>query len=66
MLEYLKIIEDRLIDMFFTLSIIRKIKNVNYKGYVWDKLKYKLENDDLRHAGTVLEFLKVSDREIKI
>ena len=52
--------------MFFTLSIIRKIKNVNYKGYVWDKLKYKLENDDLRHAGTVLEFLKVSDREIKV
>ena len=36
-LTYLKIIDDQLIDTFSTPTIIRKIKGVNYKGYVHDK-----------------------------
>ena len=38
MLAYMKIVEDKLIDMFSTPTVIRKIKDVNYKGYVHDKL----------------------------
>ena len=34
MLVYLKITEWKLIDMFTTSSIIRKINDVSYKGYV--------------------------------
>ena len=44
MLEYLEITEKYLL-MFSTFTIknllLRKIKNVNYKGYVHDKLKKK-------------------------
>ena len=38
MLAYMKVVEDKLIDMFSTPTVIRKIKDVNYKGYVHDKL----------------------------
>ena len=54
MLVYLKIIEDRLIDMFSTHSIIRKINNVNYKEYVHDKLKKKLNSGDTHRAEAIL------------
>ena len=33
MLQYLKSMEDRLIDLFSTFSITRKINNTNYKEY---------------------------------
>ena len=39
MLEYQKIMEYKLIDIFSTSTIITKINNINYKGYVHDKLK---------------------------
>ena len=32
MLAYLKVIEDKVITMFYTTTIIRKINNANYKG----------------------------------
>ena len=41
MLDYLRIIWDELIDTFSTPRIIKKISNVNYKGYVHDTLKKK-------------------------
>ena len=47
MLEYLEITEKYLL-MFSTFTIknllLRKIKNVNYKGYVHDELKKKKKN----------------------
>ena len=65
MLEYLKITEDRLIDMFSTPGIVRKIHSVNHKGYVRDKLKYKIDNHDSHHAEVTLNFLKFKDKKIK-
>ena len=38
MLEYLKIMEWKLIDMVSTPTVVRKINNVKYKGYVNKKL----------------------------
>ena len=34
MLQYLEILEYKLIDMFFTSTFTRKMNNGNYKGYV--------------------------------
>ena len=48
--EYLRIMEDKLIDIFSTPSIIKKTKN---KDYVNDKSKKKLQNEDPRHTETV-------------
>ena len=42
MLEYLKVIEDKLIDMFCTPATIRQISNAKYKRYANDKLTNKL------------------------
>ena len=44
MLEYLKIMEYKLIDMLSNPTIIRKINNSNYNGYVHDKLKKEYLN----------------------
>ena len=44
MLNYLKIIEWKLIDMFSTPSVVRKIHNANYKGYVNKKLNEEIES----------------------
>ena len=40
---YLRIMKDKLIDMFSTPSIIKKIVNANCKSYVYNKLKSKFE-----------------------
>ena len=37
MLEYLKIIENKLVDCFLLLVLLKKINNANRKGYVHDK-----------------------------
>ena len=37
MLEYLKFLEDRLIDIFSTSSITRKINNPNNEEFLLDK-----------------------------
>lgn len=41
MLEYLKVMEQKLIDMLSTPTVVRKINNGNYKGYVYVKKKKK-------------------------
>ena len=38
LLTYLKFTKNKLIYMFSTLTIIRKIDSVNYKGHVHNKL----------------------------
>ena len=48
--EYLRIMEDKLIDVFSTPSIIKKTKN---KDYVNDKPKKKLQNEDPHHTEIV-------------
>ena len=48
--EYLRIMEDKLIDIFSTPSIIKKTKN---KDYVNNKSKKKLQNEDPHHTETV-------------
>lgn len=58
MLEYLRIIEDKLIDMFFTPSIIKNFNNSKYKNYVHDKLKNKFENGDHLHSKTIHDSCK--------
>ena len=50
MLIYLKVIEDKVITMFYTTTIIRKINNANYKGKVYDKLRKILNSGDTRGA----------------
>ena len=49
--------------MFGTACIIRKLNNFNYKGYVLDKLKYKIENDNSNHAEAILDSLEFKDKE---
>ena len=63
MLEYLKITEDRLINMISTPGIVRKINNVNHKGYVRGKSKYKIDIHDSHHAEATLNFLKFKDKK---
>ena len=58
MLEYLEITEKYLL-MFSTFTIknllLRKIKNVNYKGYVHDELKKKKIKKKIVETLTVLK-----------
>ena len=54
MLVYFKIIEDILIDIFSTHSIISKINNANYKDYVHEKIKKKLNSGDTHCAEAML------------
>ena len=63
MLKYLKMIEDMLIEMFSSPTIIRKISNTSYKGYVCDKLRKELNSGDTRHAEAVLDSFKFKRRE---
>ena len=42
LLEYLVVIEDKLIDMFCTPNTIRQINNAKYKRYAHDKLTNEL------------------------
>ena len=63
MLAYLKITEDKLIDMFSTRTIIRKIKDVNYNGYVHDKLRKELNSRDIHHAEAIFDSVKFKKQE---
>ena len=58
MLEYLIIIEYKLTDMLSAPSIIRKINNSSFKGYVNKKLNKKLNIGDTRRAEEILNSLK--------
>ena len=60
MLEYLEITEKYLL-MFSTFTIknllLRKIKNVNYKGYVHDELKKKKKKKIVETLTVLKQFL---------
>ena len=58
MLEYLRIMEHKLIDIFSGRTITIKINKVNYKGYVHDELKKELNSGDTRCTETIRDFLK--------
>ena len=58
MLEYLKIMEYKLIDMFPTPTFIRKINNGNYNGYVNKKLNKELDTGDARRAEATCDSFK--------
>lgn len=49
--------------MFGAACIIRELTNFNYKGYVLDKLKSKVENDNSNHAEAILDSLEFKDKE---
>ena len=53
-LAKLKIIEDKLIDMFSTPTIFRKVNYANYKVQVLDKSKQKSNSGDTHHAEAIL------------
>ena len=63
MLEYLRITEDKLIDMFSTHNIIKIITNANHKGYVHDKFKNKFDNEDPCHIETIIDSFKLKKLE---
>ena len=63
MLEYLKIVEDRLNDMFSFPSIIRTINNTNQKESAHDELKYKRGSEDPRQADAILDPFKFTEKE---
>ena len=58
LLEFLKIMEWKLIDMFSNPSVIRKINNVNYKGYVNKNVNEKMDRGDTRHTKAILDSFK--------
>lgn len=59
MLEYPKIMVDKLIDMFSSSSNIKKLNNANYEGQVSDILKNKFENKDLDRVKADLDSLYI-------
>ena len=58
MLEHLKIMQWKLMDMFSTSFVVRKIKNANYKGYVNRKLNEEMNNGDKCHAEAIFDSFK--------
>ena len=59
MLEYPKIMVDKLIDMFSSSSNIKKLNNANYKGQVCDILKNKFEKKNLGRVKADLDSLYI-------
>ena len=59
MLEYPKIMVDKLADMFSSSSNIKKLNNANYEGQVSDILKKKFENKDLGRVKADLDSLYI-------
>ena len=55
-LDYLKITEWKLIYMFSTPSVLRKINNANYKDYVTEKLNAEMGRGNTRLAEAILDF----------
>ena len=63
-LEYLKIVENELTDMFTTSTIIRKINNHNYKGYILEKFKKEFISGCTHHAEEILDSFKFKRLEL--
>ena len=56
MLGYLKIMKYKLADILSTPTIIKKVNNSNYKGYVHDKLKKEFIIEDTHRAEEILDY----------
>ena len=56
MLEYLKIMKWKLIDILSTPALVKKINNANYKGYVKNKLNDELNRRNTHHAEAILDY----------
>ena len=65
MLDYMKIMELNLINMLFTPSVVRKINNANYKGYVNKNLNKEMEMNilDTRHTEAILDSFQLKRLE---
>ena len=57
MLEYLKIMEGKLMGMFSIPSIIKEKNNALYKGYMKEKLKMESEKDS-SHVDAIYDSIK--------
>ena len=58
MLEYLKIMEWKLVNIFSTHSVFLKISNVNWKGSVNKKLNEEMDSEDTHLAEEILDSFK--------
>ena len=58
MLEYLKIMEWKLVNIFSTHSVFLKISNVNWKGYVNKKLNEEMDSEDTHLNKEILDSFK--------
>ena len=63
MLGYLKNMEWKLTDMFSTPSVVRKINNANYKGYVNEKLNEEIKSGNTCLAEAILASFKLKRLE---
>ena len=59
MLDYLKIMEWKLIDLLSTLFVVRKINNAIYKRYVNKKLNEEMESGNTRLTEAILDSFKL-------
>ena len=58
MLEYLKIMEWELVNIFSTASVVLKINNVKCKGYENKKLNEEMDSEDPRLTEAILDSFK--------
>ena len=58
-LDYLKIMEGKIINMLCTDTVVRKINNANNKGYIKKKLNEEINIGDIHHAETILKSFKL-------
>ena len=65
MLQYLRNMEDKLIDMFSTPSIIQKNKQCQPQGYAHNNSKKKFENEDPCHVKAIVDSFKCKCLEKK-
>ena len=62
-IESLKIVEWKLIDMFSTPSVVRKINNANHKGYVNKKLNEEMNSENTRLNEAILDSFNLKSLE---
>ena len=63
MLDYLKVLEWKLIHMFPTLFVVRKINNANYQDYVNKKLNNEINIGNTRLTKAFLDSFKLKRLE---
>ena len=57
-LEYLKIMEWKLVHIFSTNSFFLKLSNANWKGFVNKKLNEEMDSEDTHLPKEILDSLK--------